>query len=294
MANNHLIIGLGGTGGNIIRSFRKTVYQAYGSDVAPNVNIRYLYVDSDQSMTQPNDPSWNILGHSVQLSVRSQLPITGLNLKEVIENLNHYPNLKPWLGDRSNWTDILNSADASKVVAGQKRRLGRFLFAVNASRFREKITQFVPEMEQDRSGEFTPGVGAIFHVCCGLAGGTGSGTLLDAICQIRAAYPDPLYRIIIYAQLPERNPEANRSGPNYHANGYAALLELNALEVGAWTPHDVLSSDGHRIKIQDPFNCCYLFSDENEADVAVSLRELPDIVSSFLFQKIVQLHRCYA
>jgi hypothetical protein len=88
--------------------------------------------------------------------------------------------------------------------------------------------------------------------------------------------------------LPERNPAAGRAGPNYHANGYAALVELNALGIGSWQPHDVLGRDGARLNIQDPFNCCYLFSDENEANVAVSLDELGDITASFLFQKIVQ------
>jgi hypothetical protein len=288
MANNHLIIGLGGTGGNIIRSLRKTIYQAYGSDETPKVKLRYLYIDSDQGMMAPNDPSWNILGRSVQLPVRSQLHLSGLNLKQVIDDIARYPNLKPWIGNRSDWMEILNSADASRIVAGQKRRLGRFLFAVSAGRFREKITQFVPEMEQDNANGAATGMGATFHVCCGLAGGTGSGTVVDVVSQIRAAYPDPAYRIIIYAQLPERNPEANRSGPNYRANGYAALMELNALAINSWQPHDVLSSDGKRLSIQDPFNCCYLFSDENEANVGVSVRGLPDIVASFLFQKIVQ------
>jgi hypothetical protein len=43
-----------------------------------------------------------------------------------------------------------------------------------------------------------------------------------------------------------------------------------------------------RLDLQDPFNNCYLFTDENEERIKVDLdRELPDIVASFLFQKIV-------
>ncbi|HLI76429.1 MAG TPA: tubulin-like doman-containing protein [Acidobacteriaceae bacterium] len=285
---NHLIIGLGGTGGNIIRSFRKTVYQAFSSDLPPAVNVQYLYVDSSDEFMQPEDPSWKILGHSVQLPQRNQLLIQGMNLKNVIDNLNQYPGLKPWLGSREDWRDILNASDAAKVVGGQKRRLGRFLFATHASEFRQRVGEFVAEMQQDRSRGFAAEAATTFHVCCGLAGGTGSGALVDALCQIRAAFPDPQYRILVYALLPERRPVAGRAGPNYHANGYAALLELNALGVGSWHPHDVLATDGSRLALQDPFNCCYLFNDENEANVAVSLAELGDITASFLFQKIVQ------
>jgi len=32
MSNNHLIIGLGGTGGKIIRAFKKVIFQEFRSD----------------------------------------------------------------------------------------------------------------------------------------------------------------------------------------------------------------------------------------------------------------------
>jgi Tubulin like len=72
-----------------------------------------------------------------------------------------------------------------------------------------------------------------FHVCCGLAGGTGSGTVVDVVSQLRDLYPHEGYRIIIYAFLPEEYPHPpNKAKENYHANGYAALTELNALAAG--------------------------------------------------------------
>ena len=108
-------------------------------------------------------------------------------------------------------------------------------------------------------------VNTVFHVCCGLAGGTGSGSVVDAVSQIRANNPDTRYKIIIYALLPERDPDGNKAGPNYHANGYAALAELNALAVGAYQPYDISGLSSGRLSLQDPFNCCYLFTDENEA-----------------------------
>src|SRR5262249_3525634 len=124
----------------------------------------------------------------------------------------------------------------------------------------------------------------------GLAGGTGSGSVVDAVAQIRSLFPDATYRINLYALLPERNPPAQKAGVNYHANGYAALMELNALSVGCWKPHNVTGVGVDRLDVQDPFNCCYLFNDENEANVSVSVAiELPEIVASFLFQKIVEI-----
>ena len=58
--SNHLIIGLGGTGGKIIRSLRKQIYrqtrkvEIVGSDL----NISYLYVDSNNEFMGLTDPTW--------------------------------------------------------------------------------------------------------------------------------------------------------------------------------------------------------------------------------------------
>jgi len=287
---NHLIVGLGGTGGNIIRSLRKIVYQNYRQEDPPVVNLRYLYVDTSREMMDADDPAWKILGRSVQLPERSQMHIAGMNLRDVVTNLTNYPGIRPWLGEREDWADIINAADAANIVGGQKRRLGRFLFAGRSAEFRRRVSELVREMQHHDNPSFPRGNETTFHICCGLAGGTGSGSIVDAVCQIRALFPDSSYRINIYALLPERNPPAQKAGVNYHANGYAALMELNALGVGAWKPHDVTGVQAARLDLQDPFNCCYLFNDENEANVSVSVGvELPEIVGSFLFQKVVEI-----
>src|SRR5215470_13609438 len=279
---NHLLIGLGGTGGKFLRSFRKTIFQEFRSEQPKGANVRYLYIDSSDEMMKHDDPSWKILGQSVQLPLASQLLISGLNLTSVLENISSYPGISPWIGNREMFRELLNSANAANIVGGQKRHLGRFLFACQAGKFRERLQSLVREME-------VGGVaGATFHVCAGLAGGTGSGCIVDVLAQTRLLYPDKSNRIIAYALLPDRNPPANRAQANYHANGYAALLELNALSTGVWRPHDLAGAKKDRLELQDPFNNLYIFSDENEERLKVDLdRELPEIVASFLYQKIV-------
>ena len=280
---NHLVVGLGGNGGKIIRSFRKLIYQGHRAEDPPGVSIRYLYVDSSTEMMGDDDPTWKILGTSVQLRRNSQLQIKGMNLNQVLDNLGDYPGIGPWLGSREEFRNIIMSADSANVVGGQKRRLGRFLFACKAAEFRSQVQALVREMQTGATVETT------FHVCCGLAGGTGSGSLIDVICQIRSLYSDTTrYKIIIYALLPELDPVGQRAGANYHANGYASLVELNGLAVGSYQPYDVSGVNPGRMAVADPFNCCYLFTDENEAGNRVDIdHELPDIVASFLYQKIV-------
>src|SRR5262249_32042811 len=92
---------------------------------------------------------------------------------------------------------------------------------------------------------------------------------------------------LIYGFLPEREPAGNRSGENYHANGYAALLELNALSIGAFRPHDVSGeSEDRRLELEDPFNACYLFSDENgDRNRLDADREVPVLAPPSLYKK---------
>ena len=152
--------------------------------------------------------------------------------------------------------------------------------------------EFVLEMQNAQNPGIPRSTETTFHVCCGLAGGTGSGSIIDAVSQIRVTFPEPQYHIIIYALLPERLVTGGKGGPNYHANGYAALTELNALSIGSWKPHDITGIVPNRLDIEDPFNCCYLFNDENESNVRVNVaHELPDIVASLLFQKIIEIQR---
>ena len=282
---NHLVIGLGGTGGKIIRALRKTLHQESLGNTGVANNVGYLYVDSSTEMMALDDPSWKILGTSVQLPKASQLLITDANLGSRLDNLDNYPGLAPWLGSPADWRDILGSI-VGATLGGQKRRLGRFLFACKADKYREQVQTQVKMLQRSGTTEVT------FHIVAGLAGGTGSGSIVDAIAQLRDLYPDAKrFRVLIYALLPDAYPHPNWDTGNYHANGFAALTELNALSVKAYQPYDVLGIKG-RLDLSDPFNGCYLFTNENENGLTVDVdKDIPSIVADFLYQKIVAVEQ---
>lgn len=283
---SHLIIGLGGTGAKIIREFRKIMHQQEAGKTTSAV-VDYLYVDSSDQEMGPDNEDWKIHGTSIQLSKSQQLLITEGDLPSRLDNVNHYPGIKPWIGDRNLWMPYLRTIQGTKAAAGQRRRLGRFLCACNVQHLNEMIALQVNALY--RRGQTT---NVTFHICCGLAGGTGSGSIVDTVAQIRAAYPAKKDRIIIYALLPEKNPKPTWSlSGYYHANGYAALMELNALSAGRWDPHD-LTGQKDRLQLSDPFNACYVFTNENENGVPVDVdTEIPSIVADFLFQKIVAVEQ---
>jgi hypothetical protein len=284
---NHMIIGLGGTGGHAIRAFRKEIVHHCDSKEPPEgVNVGYLYVDSDNSEMDRSDPRFRVLGQNVQLAEGSRLDIEGQDVGRRIGHLEDFANLRGWAGDKRQWEGMV--AGHTKVLGGQRRRLGRLLFACKAAEFVAQVTLNVKQLQEkgDRDARVA------FHIIAGLAGGTGSGAVVDAVALLRHKYDVPdSFPITVYAVLPEKDTVWDTG--YYHANGYAALVELNALGVQQYHPHN-LAGDGKPIQnLEQPvFNTCYLFERINEAHRILNINEEPDsevskVLASFLYTKIV-------
>ena len=284
---NHILIGLGGTGGRVIRAFRKRIYNEFGKEDREKLPIGYVYVDADDKMMGANDAKWKIFGENIQIGKNSQLFLRGASLRAQLDRIDNYPNIKNWIGDRSIWDNIVENI-AEDGAAGQRRRLGRFLFACKAQDFTAILQSQVQNIRSKyNKSEVT------FHVVTGLAGGTGSGSIIDVIAQIRKQYPrnetGARFRILVYAFMPEELPQKSWDQGYYHANGYAALMELNALAVGRINLSDVTGqAETLDFKGNAIFDGCYLYSNINEKGIVVDNDEqLPNIVSDFLLQKII-------
>ena len=243
--SNHLIIGLGGTGGKVIRELRKRVYEEFRSnDPDHGVNLDYVYVDS--SPADLNDRAgWKVIGKSVHLGEAQKVSINGINVS-MLQNLNMYPGLQSFINaDDKRLIDEHMGPLITAGIGGQRRRLGRMLIANNLSdknnrsNFNNVLRGAVGRL-QHSSGDND----VTFHVCAGLAGGTGSGSIVDVIAQIRKEYPyeesTHAFKIRLFLYVPERNMEyPDHDSGFYQANGYAALQELNAVSTGYYSPLDV-------------------------------------------------------
>ncbi len=287
---NHIVIGLGGTGGKVLREFRKDLFRRHGTTTVPGVRMQFLYVDSSQDDID-NVSDWQVLGRSIQLPQSSRLNIGVPDLLAIVENASAYPGIAPWLGPRSLWLDYLGSVQGLKAAGGQRRRLGRLLFAHNVGLFNDAIAaqynELVTGVNQGEAGNS----GVTFHVVCGLAGGTGSGSVVDAVAQIGrfiatrgASLRD---RILVYCYLPETNPPKSRVERYYFANGYAALVELNAMSVGRYLPHNVAGSRAFELGEFVPFNGCYVFTNQTEGGgTSYHPDDVPSLLAGYLYQKI--------
>ena len=286
--DNHLIIGLGGTGGKVVAAYRRLIFEKYRGDLRPEgLWVDYLYLDSSEKDLYERGGIWNVMGSSVALDKGALVSIKAGNLKSYIDNIDNYPYLKPWIGMADDWRTIVNDPKVQDGAAGQKRRLGRFLFANRAGDFAAALDARVRRLQTNPRGQ-----SITFHVCCGLAGGTGSGSVIDVISQIRRHYPDhTIYRIMLYLLLPEEIPNKSwATTSNYQPNGYAALLELNALDYGLFKPWDVgeRKFGVKRLDSVAPFYSAYLVTEQNRSNVRFDVGTvLPATMAEFLFQKTV-------
>jgi hypothetical protein len=117
---NHLVIGLGGTGGKSIRALRKLIFAEQRLSAGSAPSIDFLYIDSSREMMSQTDPSWKVLGKSVQLPAASQLQITGEDLSSLLDNINNYPGIRDWIGSQGTWKEILGTI-VGEALGGQKR-----------------------------------------------------------------------------------------------------------------------------------------------------------------------------
>lgn len=87
MKENHILIGLGGTGGKVLKAFRKRLYQEYNDDERAKLPIAFLYVDSSTEEMMPGDKTWYVLGKNAQLLLMSLSTLRALtsNLSWLIQ-----------------------------------------------------------------------------------------------------------------------------------------------------------------------------------------------------------------
>ena len=292
---NHILVGLGGTGGKVLKAFKKRLFQEFTLEERSKLPIGFLYVDTTDEMMHPGDKSWYVRGESAQFDANEFLYIKGIQLDEIFAHPSSFPGLKGVVGDPKVMRKIIGLLGGG---AGQMRRAGRILFGANVFQYRAAM-----ENVYNRVNDISKASGTRIYIFGGLAGGTGSGSIVDVIAQTRMipafkdGYQTTCYgkstgtNIVAYAMIPEIYPPYGYDVGRYHANGYAALKELNALFCKAWKPYDLtgksptgrLEFDGIR-RIADGL---MIYSNENENGVTFdSHNELPQAVADFVHRII--------
>jgi hypothetical protein len=287
-------VGLGGTGGKVIAAFRRAIFEQFPEVEPPELAIDYLYIDSSRedfnaaNVTVPiseQDSRWRILGSSVQLAEGQLVFLEQGNFAKVIGSSEDYKAYRRWIGDVDLWRTVWSNNPNGIKAGGQIRRFGRYLFAHNAARVRSRLQDLFTAQRRDGLAE----ANWTIHVIAGLAGGTGSGSVIDLCGMIRDIRPASDTKIIQYLVLPETE-QTSWADENYYANGYAALSEINGVLVRQFKPSNVMSQQERYFEDQGamPFDNTFLITNANESGLIADVDTVvPQIIAETMYQLIV-------
>ena len=281
---NHILVGLGGTGGKILRAFKMRMFEEFPEFEERNSKpVALLYVDSTKEMMGIGREDFNVMGKDASFTENEFLFIKSIDVPALLDNIGNYPQLKAIV---NNVQAVRTAIGSLGEAAGQKRRAGRLLFAANASRYVRALQEAYGRCYA-QSGNNSK----VVHIFAGLNGGTGSGSIIDAIAQTRKLWDDAV--INVYAMMPEKDlPKPDMDKGRYYQNGYAALNELNALQCGKLQLHDVtgygqLMTDIFSPRIKGVANGITIYSNANEnGRIVDSFEELPKIVSDYVYSRV--------
>ena len=226
-----LIIGLGGTGIDALRTVKTQVYRRLKPDdpyaATPEyAHIRFLGIDSMPDSTGLSEEEAGPASGLLPLDRSEFFSISDPNGKKALSNgmaLATRPELS-WL----RWREI-DAPNLSMAGAGGIRQVGRFLMMEHSAALAARLEQELQLARQDlRSPEIH------VHILTGLSGGTGSGCFLDVCYLVRAILRERAPSAIIsgYFYLPDvdlsRVPASDAfRRRRLSRNGCAALRELD-------------------------------------------------------------------
>ncbi|QTA86533.1 tubulin-like doman-containing protein [Desulfonema magnum] len=286
-----LLIGLGGTGKEVLLRFRRLVTERFGSlDALPCV--QFLHLDTDMTAnamqqydkTMQDDPLYEKI--MFQPIERVNLTIEG-GISKYLGNINAYSHIREWFHTKGKIADLGDLGEG----AGQVRMASRLGFYDKYDDIEAGLANAENRLSAEGNRDvisqlgfkFDPNVMSIY-VISSLAGGTGSGTFLDMGFLVKTMFPDST-RIGVFF-MPAFFGGYSGAG-RMKANGYAALKELNHYSfghsfAGNWT--------GRASKpiFPPPFDYTYLLEGKNEANEAIGSSNeeysMYQMVSEIIFQ----------
>jgi hypothetical protein len=270
-----LLVGLGGTGKEVLLRLRRMVVERYGSldDLS---FLRFMHLDTDKNDTageqydlrRADDPLYpQIKFSNVE---RIDLSIFG-GTGRYVDHLGNYPNVKRWFPSGAKIAALGDLHEG----AGQVRMASRlgFFDASNHQKIASRLEQCRRELSDASIMQQASNFGFTFEpkrlrvvIVASLAGGTGSGTFLDTGFLVKRYFKEAERLGILL--LPSFFAEYAGSD-RVRANGYAALMELNHYTFGHsfiadWTPHEADRMG------PPPFTNTYLIDGRNEEGLTIN------------------------
>ncbi len=220
-----VIIGLGGTGGEVLLRIRKKFFEAsksFGLEEWPIV--RYLYIDTDMADRDVD----RFHGDFFDFSKTEFFPATLDDWSAFTQNLQNYPTLREWWYEDQ--TPLMSRS--LNAGAGQIRGYSRLAMWKHSDALIQRFGNLVREARDPDAAKALANRGinvdttkVWVYVVSSLAGGTGSGALLDVGYMLRQLSA-PGLETMAFAVLPSVFDYLPIQNDRLRANSYAALSEM--------------------------------------------------------------------
>ncbi|HEY9639459.1 MAG TPA: tubulin-like doman-containing protein [Coleofasciculaceae cyanobacterium] len=219
-----VIVGIGGTGTEILSRVRRLVEETYGSlKNFPILSFLTIDTDRDYKVTNPL-----AAGSAFKDNEKHWASVSGSQVKDMIANMDNYPWINSWFP-----RELERNINALEAGAGQIRACGRFAYFCNYHAIQKKFIQACDRVKGkenfmlDRYGVKVSNNQINVFITGSLSGGTGSGMLID-LCYCARHWLKGQSSPLVTAIVPMPAAFAGIDvGDRVLANGYAALMELS-------------------------------------------------------------------
>lgn len=278
-----LYVGLGGTGVAALLKVKKCFIDSYG-EIPPMIG--FLAIDTDTAAFSKEETS--NLGASIKLDASELLVCT---VKNALPTYRSNPTAYDWVPPKN----VNNLRNIAGLGAGQVRSNGRFIayynyntIQANISTAITKIHQLIPNTSKYTIDTNKDGVeyATTINVFASVAGGTGSGMLIDTLCLINKAMKDLALQYSLYPWivLPEifKSMSNSPAMANVRYNAYGAIRSLDYIE--HLDPNDPAINFGYTTITEPLFDYAFVLNNLNQAGVAFDkLTDLVDVVAKSAF-----------
>jgi hypothetical protein len=299
-----LIVGLGGTGQEVLVRVKSRMMEAFGPDALRVIKLAALdTIGINRELSLNN-------GQIIRLDRNTEfLDIGNVPIVQMIRNLEtSYPQIKTWLPPNLPGQDI---TQGTQMI----RPLGRLAFFFHFRRIRDYFYELIRALSSIHAGfgageimlTEEPGINII--LVSSICGGTGSGIFLDTVYLIRdlcerlnqprinltgiLALPgifsmvsSDLIKANAFAALREIDQFTN----GMKTNAFAALREINQF-TNSMSEHnfDVEYPGGYRVRSDlRPFNICYLVDNiiDEQDHLLSGMDELAPLIAESVYLQI--------
>lgn len=277
-----LIIGVGGTGHQILLDLRQRLLDEYG-DFTRIPIIDFLHIDCDQS----EDTKDMAYPEEIRLNDADKLRIYVNNAEELKEHIHNYPHIQSWLDMR-----VFDGGDINQG-AGAVRARGRLAFSWNLNKIssilNSKIKKILAKESKDEATGNSLRVAdwMDIYVVGSLYGGTGSGIFLDLAYLLRSLTTGMVNKSIIgIFEMPPSMGGGDMFMADKLHNAYASVLEMNHYTSPGTTFHmDTGISLGSIHDPRRPFDYCYLM-DLHNGKTYLNVSDLHSMIGYYMYMDL--------